>query len=300
MDGLSFAFFPFYPFLLKIINTFIKNIELSSFLLANFLMTVNFFSLYYVIKRTNSEKTAVKTIFLLFFFPISIFYRSYFAEGLLLFLLIWFSYFLIKNKYIYASLFLGLSLITKAVPMLLTALIFYKLISLLRKDLITLKHALSILLIVFTPWVLWLIFNLIKTEDPFYFINIRNDAWFFANPITTLFHNFKTIIFFPELPVHGMHFSQLDVTMIIIICVLLIFSKKFLNNIYWWISLLLFVTPLISSDTMSFSRYQIVSFPLFLYLASRLSDKLYIFLLIIFYTLLLYVSILFVNWYWIG
>ena len=90
MGGLSYAFFPFYPVILSIFNAPIGNIEFSAFTVANILLILNFLSLYFMIKQFYSPGIAFKTIFLLFLFPFSMFYRSYFTEGLFLFLLIWF------------------------------------------------------------------------------------------------------------------------------------------------------------------------------------------------------------------
>ena len=79
MDGLSYAFFPLYPTFISIPNMLIGNIEYSAFLTANLLMILNFFSLFYVLRKISGEKIALKTTFLLFLFPFSIFYRSYFS-----------------------------------------------------------------------------------------------------------------------------------------------------------------------------------------------------------------------------
>lgn len=97
MDGATFAFFPLYPIILKILNIFIMNILLTGFLFANFMLLINFWSLIYVLKKFTDEKIAIRTAFLLFLFPFSIFFRSYFTESLFLFLLIWFTHFLLKK-----------------------------------------------------------------------------------------------------------------------------------------------------------------------------------------------------------
>lgn len=97
-SGLAYAFFPMYPFTIGVIDLLINNIEVSAFVFANIMLIVNFLSLIYIIKKLISEDVGIKTAFLLFLFPFSIFYRSYFTEGLFLFFLIWFSHYFLKKN----------------------------------------------------------------------------------------------------------------------------------------------------------------------------------------------------------
>ena len=144
------AFFPFYPIFLNYFNILFDNIELTAFILANILLLLNFTSIYYVISKFYSSDTAVRTIFLLFFFPVSIFYRSYYPEGLFLLLLIWFAYFLINKKWFYTTIFLSFLLITRPNGLFLIPLYIFCLFWAIRKKEITFSTILLYLLISLT------------------------------------------------------------------------------------------------------------------------------------------------------
>lgn len=299
MDGLTYAFFPLFPLFIRSIDAFVHNIELAAFISTILLLIVNFFSLYYIISQLFSKNIAIKTIFILFLFPFSIFYRGFYAEGLLLFLLLWFSYFLIRKQFIYSSIFFALMSVTKGNVLLLLGLLFF---SLVQETMGGKKHFSTIFLsigIAISPFLLWCFYNYHQTGDFFYFYTVQS-AWN-SQGLLSIFHNIYTIIIFPFLPFHSFHYSKIEVLMVFITLILLLKSKKFLPSPLWWISFLLWITPLISKDLMSFSRLQMISFPLFIYIASLIhSEKTYVILSTLFFLGLLVVSLFFINWYWIG
>lgn len=324
MNGLTYAFFPMLPLIIALVNIFFQNVELSAFIVTNSFLLFDFFSLYYVVTKLYSERIANKTILLLFLFPFSIFYRAYFTEGIYVFFLIWFSYFLIRKKLLLSALCLGLLNITKGNGLLLNILFLYILVRNLKLRKIDweksgLKHQLAnwfamtskkgraewkkILLpfiIVIAPFGLWMVFCYIQTGNPLYFYLVRS-TWSVSNtPFLFIWHNLFLLLILPLLPLHLFHFSQIDVLTAIMVAVLLVKSKKLLSYELWWIVFILWANPLLVSDTMSFTRYQITSFPLFIYLATILHGVWYKIVLILFGIGLLIISLFFVNWYWIG
>ncbi|HSW96284.1 MAG TPA: glycosyltransferase family 39 protein [Candidatus Saccharimonadales bacterium] len=301
MDGLVYAFFPLYPACLSIINSIFHNVELSAFIFANVFLVLNFFSLYKLICLFYPSKIAIRTIFLLFLFPFSIFYRSYFTEGLYLFLLIWSTYFFVKKKYIITSLFLGLLLVTKANGFLLNIFYIVYLITQARINAISWRKTVVLLSFMITPIIVWVLFCFFRTGNPFYFITVRSQ-WFSLgvfSPLTILYNLYLVYNFF-NLPLHSFHYSQLDTAMILFVSVVLLGSFKKIPQVLWIVIFSLFLSPLLVTDTQSFSRYQSISFPLFMYLAIISKNFYYKILIIVFYILLLLLSIGFVNWYWIG
>lgn len=299
MGGLNYAFFPFYPLVLRLFNTYIKNIELSAFLLSNILLIVDFFSLYYVVSKLYGKKIGIKTCFLLFFFPFSIFYRSYYTEGLYLSLLIWFGYFWIRKKYILAAVFLSFLNITKGNEILLNLVFILYLLKEVKRKKYAIWRAEVVGAIQILPFLIWALFVYIQTGFLFYFYTAQH-AWIQSEKLPPFLYNLAIISFFPKLPLHYFNSSKIDVVMIVITAFLLFKSRKYLRPELWWISFLLYSTQLVIIHTMSFSRYQSVSFPLFIYIASRFNTKYFLCVAFLFYVGLLIVSIFFVNWYWIG
>lgn len=297
MEGLSYAFFPLYPLILHVINFPFKNIEIAAFMATIIFLVADFLSLNYVTGKLYNPNIAIKTSFLLFLFPFSIFYRSYFTEGLFLFLLIWFSYFLIKKRWLTCALLLGLLTTTRGVGIFMFFPFFYYLWKDLRLQKISTFRNWEAIIIAFVPISLWITYCFWQTGNGFYFFSIRT-AW---EPFRIPFlHNIFTILSFPNLPLHGFHYSQIDILTIVFVFYLLVLSVKILRPELWIIAFFLWIGPLLIQDTISFSRFQIVSFPLFLYLAIVLKEREYKLLLIAFGVLLCIVSLFFVNWFWIG
>lgn len=298
MNGLSFAFFPLYPLILHTSNYLFKNIELTAFAISNVFLILNFFSLYFVISSLYSKPIAIKSIFLLFLFPFSIFYRSYFAEGLFLLFLIWFSYFLIKKKFTFATISLSLLNVIKGNGYLLNFLLLFYVWRETKKGSMDYKKASILTIILIFPFLVWIIFNIFNTGNPLYFFSVRS-AWFqhgFIAPLYNLMLVFASIWF----PLHSFHASRVEVFIVLTSLIVLIKSRKSLKREFWWISFLLWLSPLLITDFMSFTRYQIVSFPLFIILAMKLKFRHYLILLTLFAIFLFIISLYFVNWYWIG
>ncbi|OGH23481.1 MAG: hypothetical protein A2629_00340 [Candidatus Levybacteria bacterium RIFCSPHIGHO2_01_FULL_41_15] len=302
LSGLSYAFFPFYPLAISVFNIILKNIELSAFVLTNILLILNFFSLFFVIKKLFSEELAIKTIFLLFFFPFSIFYRSYFTEGMLLLIITWFSYFLVLNRYFLSSLLLGLLNITKGNGILLNLVFFYYLTKFLKgkKNFYQIKEIILKSVFAFTPFIVFLIYIYFQTGSLSYLIEIR-DSWVPNEfPLLRLLHNFLSILSFLKLPLHLFHNSKIDALVVLITLQLLLLGRKKIPLKLWLVSFSLWLTPLMFSDLMSFTRHQTVSFPLFLYLSMVLKGPVYQAVFAVFIAGLFIVSLFFINWYWIG
>ncbi len=298
LDGLTYAFFPLYPLILAFVNLPIKNIELAAFIASNVFMVAIFFSLYIVIKNLYGENKALKTIFLLFFFPFAIFYRSYFTEGLFLLLLIWFSYFLIKKQWLRTAFFLSLIFVTRPNGAVFELLFLFFIINAYKHKQINMRLLIYSLIISLLPFLGWLAFCYINTGSPIYWMAVSNKGT--ASPPFSLFWNIYIIFNFFSLPLHSFHVSKIDTLTVILAGIILFISRNKLRPEFWWISFILWIVPLITKDTMSYTRYQIVSFPLFLYLAQNIRGFGYALLLCVFCLGLFFISLFFVNWYWVG
>ncbi|MBI2021771.1 glycosyltransferase family 39 protein [Candidatus Daviesbacteria bacterium] len=299
-ERLIYAFPPLFPLVISAVNALFRNIEFSAFILTNILLVANFISLYYVVTKLFSAKLALKTSFLLFLFPFSIFYRSFFTEGLFLFLFIWFSYFFLQKKYLLSGLLIGLLAVTRlTVIPLVFLLIYYQYLDIKLHKYSLIKFIFSISLAAI-PLGLWILFNRFQTSDSFFFKNVLSN-WFSGQLFgTMLIKNIITVFSFAELPFHGFHASKIDTVMTVFSAVFLIKSYQFLPRKLWWASLILLIVPLITKDTMSYSRYAIVVFPLFITLSSILNKTAYLVLCGIFLLTLLTTSLYFVNWWWVG
>ncbi|HSW87543.1 MAG TPA: hypothetical protein VLG12_00075 [Candidatus Saccharimonadales bacterium] len=294
--GLNYNFFPLLPVLIACVNVITKNIELSGFLVSNSILIAIFFSLYFVISRWFSRKVAVKTIFLLFLFPFSIFLRSYYTEGLRLLLFIWFCFGIQERKFTIAAVSVGLLTITSGITLFLLPYFLILLYILRKAYALSSKKLLYLGIIAISPLFLWMLFCFLQTQNPVYFVTTRF-AWY--RPAFPLLHNIMLLFLLPWLPLRSFYGSQIDVLFILIMIVVACLSRKILPPFVWLTTLVLAFTPLIVQDSISFARFTSVLFPFFAYLGYVLKRKYYMFFLLTATIGLLGVSLLFINWYWI-
>lgn len=296
-----YAFFPMYPLTVFMINYIFNNIELTAFIVSNIFLLADFISLYYIVTKLYDERIAFRTSILMFIYPFSIFYRSYFAEGLFLFFLLWFCYFLSTKKWFYATLFLAFLCVTRPTGMFLIPLY----VILILKAVVDNKYNMSVLkffeysFVASIPFVGWLYYCYNTTGNSFFWMH-TDTGWLRPSVLHPISFNITQLIHFGSLKFHYFGNSKIeDITLLIVIAIL-IFSKKRLKPELWWTCFLLAIPIPFIKDLISFSRFQSISFPLFLYISLLLDGSKFIIVCTILYILLLLTSLYFVNWYWVG
>lgn len=300
LDGLTYAFFPLFPVLIALVNNVVHNVELAALLTVNILGIVNAISAFYITTKFFSSAIAKKTVILLFLFPFSIFWRSYYAESLQLLLLLWFGYFFMRNRYTLAATLLGLLHVVKAGSMLITIPFVVSLGMLVKHKTTLLPKAILCLILIAVPFLGWLWYNYAQTNNMLYFGRAETSWYppFFI--MYALLYNIATIFLFPILPLHSYNLSKIEVLFIVAIGLLLWKSYKYLPKRLWWISAMLWLMPLLTKDLSSFTRYQTVSYPLFIYLAVKLKGPWFVITMLVFMTSMFFTSLYFINWYWVG
>lgn len=296
MEGLTYAFFPLYPLVVSAANGAFHHIEWAAFVVSELTMT-GAFLLFIALARGIIQKDSVLFTALLFFFlPFSIFFRSYVPEGLFLLLLLAFARALAQKKYLGAALFLGLSAVTKPNSLLLFIFLLYKVFC-ERKRLGTVRIS-WIVLVLITPLACWMGYSYFRTGNPLYFVAVRN-AWQAGGLLS---HNIIAALlnFFRHPAFHMFHSSLLDIAFICIHALLLLRARGKIDADSWviWFSLWLF--PLLTTDTMSYTKYQTVFYPAALYIGPRIAKPWRGMVLACSIIGLVVVSLFFVNWWWIG
>lgn len=265
LDGLTWGFFPLYPLSIHFLNVVFRDIEFSAFLLSNILICLNFLSLIFVISKFFNQNVAIKSAYLTLLFPFGIFFRSYFTENLFLLLLIWFSYFFLRNRYIVAGFLLGMLNVTRGSVYFVDILFAYFLTKDLLKRKISLARYVLTLSLFCLPFFIWIYYNFTQTGDGLYFYK-NQSLWFESeNIFSPLLNNFKSLISIFYLPFHSFHASKVDILTTFIFGILIWRSKNVLPKKLWVTSILIWLLPILVKDTMSFSRFQSVNFPVFIY-----------------------------------
>ncbi len=297
--GLTYNFFPLFPLIIRLFLFVIPNLEVAAFVTSVFLLLISFASLYLFVSDFFSGIIARKTVWLLFLFPFSVFYRSYYTESLFLTLSVWFLFFLLKKNFLLSGIFLALLNITKGRAFPLNLLFLISLLIDLKHRRINLRTFFLSLTLALIPLAAWCLYNYQTTGDFFFFSRLI-DVWKPHPAWMSLLYNFIGILKFVYLPFLTFHYSQVEIATFFICLFLLYRSRTFLPRELWWFSLLTCIFPLLTVDFTSYSRFQSVSFPLFLYIAAAAPRRLYICLILLFLPLFFLTSLFFINWYWVG
>jgi hypothetical protein len=292
-----YNFFPFYPLCIALVNFFIRNIQLSAFILSDLFLLASVYSIYFVVSKWFTKEVAIKTILLLLLFPFSIFLRGYYAEELRLLLFIWFCYGLSEKKYLIASLSVGLLCVTSGISLLLLPFYGGVLWFAHNKQKLQIYKIILYGTIAVVPFLIWMAFCYINTGN-FLIFFLTRAAWF-RPPYFPLLYNLGLIISLPSLPLISFYGSKMDVIFIILSLCMAYLSESVLPEIVWLATIILVFSPLVVQDSISFARFSCVFFPFFVYLAVILKKKYYISILCLFVLGLLVSSLFFVNWYWI-
>lgn len=292
MDGLAYAYMPLYPLLLLLGNVFINNSQLTAFILMLFFLLTTVMVSFFLISKLFSPSLAFKSVFLILAFPFSIFFRSYYPESLQLTMLVFLGYLFVKKRFLLSSLIICLLTLAKGTNIIFIPILGY----LLLKAKCSKKHLLTYLFLSSLGVIIWSIYCFSQTSDPFFFITSQQ-AWRGNIP---LFGSLVQIISSPFDPLHSFQRSKLDVGVTLVTLVLLIASFRKLKRELWLISFGLWLMPVLSGSLMSMVRLQSISYPLFIFLASKLNRITFPLVATVFTILLIIVSVYFINWHWIG
>jgi hypothetical protein len=294
---LSFAFPPLYPMLIGAATMVVGSVELGAFIVAQVLLLAGFASIYWLVSRWYTGALAARTAWLLFLHPFSIFYRSYFSEGLFLVLLVITLDAMRLERFVRAGVSIGLLAVTRLVGGVSGLALVLQALPAWLAGRLGAKKALRAAVAALLPIGLYALLCYAKTGNPLFFVKVRAEwFWGYPPPLATL----RTMSYFATIPWHGFHYSRIDVLSIVLSGVLLLYARRWLPRYWWYFSLFLWVIPILTTDTMSASRYQVVNLPLFLYAADKLPTRWYVGVAVLSAGALLVVSLYFVNWYWIG
>lgn len=294
----SYAFSPLFPLLVASVHAVVPSIVLSAFIVTQVLLILAFWAVYWLVTRWYDEGLAGKTAWLLFLSPFSIFFRGYFTEATFVILLVAALHYLRTKKWLQAGVVTGLLLITRFVGLAVALTLLIEVAAARINKQITWRRLCLVGLAIAVPLLGFMILCAIRTGNPFYFIAIRSE-WRVGLP--PVFSTLWSIGHIMTLPLHGFHASLIDTLSIIGGGVLLLASQPWLPRVWWRLSLLLWLVPILTTDTMSASRYQMINIPLFLFVAYALKKRWQYAAALTLSTIgLLVVSLGFINWHWIG
>ncbi|UQZ83952.1 hypothetical protein SK3146_03164 [Paenibacillus konkukensis] len=254
----NYAFFPFYPLLIKLVNLIINDYFISGLLISNFSAIVSLALLYKIIVNENyGNNIAYSSVKLLIYFPTSFLLSALLTESLYLSITLLCFYYAKKQKWFLVGIFGLLLALTRNIGVFI---IFPMLFEYLRsKDYKIINISYNVIFLLFIPvgTILWGLYNYYLTRDFLAFVHIQS-AWArsFANPLNYLFYGF-----FAKDPYH---FILSSATLFSVI--LLIISIRKINFSYILLGFYSIFIPLCTGlDSMA--RYTLVIFPIYLILS---------------------------------
>lgn len=282
----SNAFPPLFPFVIYLITFLTKNSFVSGILLSNVFSTIAFLLFYLLIKKKYTEKIAYKSLLIFLAFPTSFYFCLLYTESLFFLLVMLFFTALEKKQILLASVaafFLPLTrLIGGAIllPFLFSYILEYRNHSLYdeivvigksllsKKSLLLLSPLLGIgagmLCMYFFTGSFFTQFNAQQNFVSHYSITSLVNPLFF----------FKALFTFP-LKLHGFTDSLLDRLFFVGFLLLLPFIFRKVSKVFFIYTILFGLLPVLSGSFMSYMRYLVVVFPIFITLSVLFSEKKY-------------------------
>jgi len=321
--GLVQAFFPLYPLVLLHTVYFLFNTHINLIFLG--LLFSNIFALtlsivwFLFVRDMSDTKTAWVALLLLFFFPTSFFLGAFYTESLFL-LLVVLTFFSARKKFWFlSSLFAGLAIVTRVVGIFLIPALLIEMwmqeYSVFSLDQIAKKS--RFFLQRYWPQISWLVISCIglviymtflnhEFHDPFYFLHIQSS---FGGGRQSSFVLYPQVVWRSVKILHDIRpfdLKYLTYTQeflfgtLGLVCVLA--SFKFVRLSYAVFSLCAFLVPPLTGSFSSMPRYTLVSFSIFIMLATLLQKRRFLQYLyfLSFAVYLVLNTVLFIQGYWIA
>lgn len=299
----SSAWPPLYPFVIKVFSVFIKPTLLAA-LAGTGIATLLFFVLFYIyVRKTRDEDTAKRTLLWVIAFPTSFFLFAGYTESLFLVFAVAVLFAARSGRYLLAGLFAAFATLTRhpgvllAIPIAIYAFQDYahnpeKKISGLIMHLLPAAYP----FVVFSLFAIYVKFGL-RSYWPWetleMFWGYRN-AW----PWVDIWNDLAGAIHFFQSAEGFFHFNWIFNPLIcFIIMAVLVAGRRQLDlaeNAYSWAMYLLFLSGINNiGHTVSFTRYMLSVFPVFIVMAMRVKSPLArsIFLIIFLASAIFYIVI---------
>jgi hypothetical protein len=283
----SDTFFPALPFSISLVNKLINNPVIAGLIVSNLFSFLGIFYFFLFCRSfLKNEEQAFKSALLLLAFPTAFFLTLIYSESILLFLTSAFFYYLYSKKYAWAAIFAFFIPLTRPVGMLIifpyivfwlttkykeagrNYLDLFKKVLLDRRTYYLLSPVLGILLY----------FLIMQLTTGNYWEGMRLEyaivgAWKVSNVFDPIY--FLVSLFSPGgFVVHGFTNSIIDRVFFVIYCVFLVVIYKRLDKTMFIYALMFGMTPLLGSF-MSYTRYVLMVFPIFVVLAKIFAEKKY-------------------------
>lgn len=303
-DSQNIVFFPLLIILIKALALTGVDYGVAGFVIANFFTFISYFVMYLVLSLDFSDQVTRRALLAYALMPMSFFLNSIYTEPLFLVFALACIYFARTNRWLLAAVCATLAALTRNLGIFL---VIYMLFEQWQTCGRYVKTRLRLIALLLPPLGLlsFMAYNYWLVGTPLAFVEAQQ-GWGreFALPWLSIWRNFKLI--YATLPYTEIGIIM-DAALAIIVLmshIYLTFSKQYkIRATYLIIGWLWFLIPLCSTSPLlplySFSRFALIIFPLYIFLAQVRSA--YFYMYVIATTILLPLcTALFINWYWLG
>lgn len=282
--GSSQAFYPLFPFLIKIVSYIIPNTIIAGYVLVTTL-SIGFIIYFYKFVRNVWDKDiAYISSIIAMTFPTAFYLSRIYTESLFLFLTALFFYLLSDKKYFYAGLVTLLIPMTRPVGIFILVPYFIWLLQSKHKKFFTIsipsfvekvsfkvRYQYMYLLMPVLGFVAYLFLMRILTGDPFRGFTAQNDFatgtrfenLFAPNIFITSFYDLASLSFIPT--------GIMDRVFFVLFLITLPFIYKVLGKV-WFAYSVMFGSVVLLGAFSSFHRYVYVIFPMYIVFAVILKN----------------------------
>lgn len=307
---LKYAFFPLWPLTIRAAQIVIPNVDAAGFVAANVLSLAALVILYGFLAHRVGTSASFWAVVLLAASPFGLFLLVPFSESLFLLLTVLTFVTTERSRWLLTGLCVGLGMITRpnGVALAIVPLVFGVSEAVRQPGWLRSQFPRAVgLLVASVPPALFLCHNAVKTGDAFYFTQ-ATDWWGYeeSSVWSNLWHNTGLqAAEFTTLPWHGFHRSQLDVIVLATSLIVWLLGLRVVPLHYSAYALAILMIPLLAKDDlMSYSRYALLAWPLFLIPVLWVRDRfrrLWLAPLALASLLLQRIAVgEFVNWHWVG
>ena len=296
---LLIAFFPLYPFLIKILALVLQNYLLSALLVSNIAYIFAVFYLYKLVRIDFEKEDALRSIIYFSIFPTAYFLHAAYTESLFLALTIASFYYERKDRWALSGVIGMLADTTRITGIILLPVLVIEYLSQREYKKENIRKDILWILVIALGFVLYLILNYITYGDPLRFLEIQSGHFskHLAIPTEGFFSAWTGILW--GTPAISLTFGWFEIIFSILGLILIIYSFFRLRLSYSLYALGTWLIVTSTSFWLSIPRYTLSIFPIFIVLAilGRRKEINYtiIFLSLIFYALFLS---LFVRFRW--
>ncbi|HVA32558.1 MAG TPA: mannosyltransferase family protein [Candidatus Baltobacteraceae bacterium] len=303
-QGTDMAFFPLYPFLIRIVGAFSGSHLIAGLLISNAAFFFGLLFLYKLLEHEYERSVARRAIFYVSVFPSAVFFSAVYTESLFFMLTVASFYYMRSHRWWIAGIIGFFAALTRVEGILLIVPFAIEwaryswpalrkhpktaLLDLLPSGLI----ALGLFVYMAYLWVL--------RADPLYFSHVQiNWHRHLAMPWVSLANSLEKIAHAPTGQIVAN--ESLEVAFTLLMIGVLIGGWRSLRPSYIAYMALSILVPMSTSSLMSMPRFALVLFPMFAILA-RWGDRPWVNNVILAFSLPLLglFTVLFADWYWVA